>query len=332
MLYEESIKNFPNQLLFSPKIANAGNLPFPSPNSFIVAGTGGSALAADILKVWEPELDLVVHRDYELPPFPKEKSDNKKYFFVASSYSGNTEETLDAFEEALRTKLSVAAISTGGELLKRAREEKIPYIQMPDTGIRPRSAIGFNVKSLLAIMRKEDEMKKLEALSARLSVSEAEKKGREIAENLHGYFPVIYSSNKNAPIARGWKTYFNETGKIAAYTNVFPELNHNEIMGFDFTTSATAPRQPFLVIMLEDKSDHPRVMERMRLTANLYRERKIPVINFILDGESVWEKIFSALLVANWASYYTAKNYRFDAEEEKTVEEFKKTIKRKRAR
>lgn len=322
MNFKKSIQDFPKQFTFVPEIQNSVDL--SSFKSFIIAGMGGSTLAADLLKIWKPEINITVHRDYGLPPLGKDALESS--LFIASSYSGNTEETLNAYESALKKGLAVAVISTGGKLINRAKEEKVPYILMPDTGIQPRSASGFITLATLSIMGEEAALKELQGLASTLEMSAREDEGKQLAKKLEGYFPIIYSSAQNAPVAYNWKARFNETGKIAAFTNVFPEVNHNEIMGFDFAVTPSSLNQPFAVLMLSDETDHPRVKLRMKITAELLEGRGISVITSALKGDTVWQKIFSSLIIADFASYYTALGYGFDFENEKTVEEFKEKI------
>src|SRR3989344_2079483 len=128
----EAIKNFEKQFLYEPEIENQNFLVKKS--SFFVVGMGGSALASKLLKTWKPDLDITTHSDYGLSEFPKEELKNK--LIILSSYSGNTEEALDAFTESKKQNLDMAVISTGGELLSLAILNKVPYIKLPNTGIQ----------------------------------------------------------------------------------------------------------------------------------------------------------------------------------------------------
>src|SRR3989338_3056652 len=145
---KEAIKNFNKQFEYEPEIENAERLRHF--DKFIVVGLGGSHLAADLLKVWNPYLDVVVHEDYGLPAFSDKEL--KERLIILSSYSGNTEEALDAFNETIEKKLTCAVISTGGKLIELAKKHSRPYIAMPDTGIQPRLALGFGFKALLKLM------------------------------------------------------------------------------------------------------------------------------------------------------------------------------------
>lgn len=321
MAMYEAIKNFNKQFEYEPRIENAAAL---KPTAkFLVVGMGGSHLAADLLKVWDPALDVVVHHDYGLPAIPEE--DLAERLVILSSYSGNTEEVLSAFEEANAKNLSCAIISIGGKLIELAQKSALPYIQMPDTGIQPRSALGFSLMAFFKLMNQQYAMKEASLLSSTLKPVEFEDAGRELAKRLKGSVPVIYSSSRNLPIAYNWKIKFNETGKIPAFYNILPELNHNEMTGFDVKDSTRNLCRNFYFILLKDKADHPKIKRRMEILEKLYGDRGLFVEPIHIEGKSAFHKIFSSLVLADWVTYYTAEEYGVEAEQVPMVEEFKKT-------
>jgi len=320
MMYE-AIKNFHTQFAYEPEIQNASAL--AKRNKFVVVGLGGSHLAADLLKRWKPSLDLIIHSDYGLPAI----GDLDERLIICSSYSGNTEEVLDALHKAAKKKLSTLIISVGGTLLSSAKERSIPYIQIPDTGIQPRSALGFSLKALLMAMGEEDALKIIGGLSTTLNPGKLEAEGKELAKKLKGFVPVIYASNQNKGIAYNWKIKFNETGKIPAFYNVFPELNHNEMTGFDRQNQTKNLSDKFYFVFLKDNDDDFRIQRRMEVLQKLYQDRGLPVIELKLKGNSVFEKIFSSLILVDWAAYYTTGEYGVEPEQVSMVEEFKRLIK-----
>ena len=141
----KSILSFPEQFLFKPEIENGGKLNLRKFSKFIVAGMGGSHLSGDLVRAWKPELDIAVHSDYGLPPMSAAGRWNT--LVIISSYSGNTEETIDAFKSALRRKMPVVAVATGGKLLEFAQEKHVPFIKLPNTGIQPRMATGLGFRA-----------------------------------------------------------------------------------------------------------------------------------------------------------------------------------------
>lgn len=319
----EAIKSFAKQFAYEPKIENAGAL--KPTTKFLVVGMGGSHLAADLLKVWDPSFDVIVSQDYALPALSENTL--KDRLIILSSYSGNTEEVLSAFEEAGTKNLPRAIISIGGKLLELAKKYKLPYIQMPDTGIQPRSALGFTLMALLKLMNQRQAAIEACQLSSILKPAELEDQGHKLAERLHNFVPVIYSSLRNLPIAYNWKIKFNETGKIPSFYNVFSELNHNEMTGFDAKGTTNTLAKNFYFLLLEDANDTPKIQKRMRVIAKLYGDRNLKVEFIrIAQHDNIFYKIFSSLILADWTAYYTAKSYDVEPEQVPMVEEFKKLI------
>ena len=323
-MMNEAIKKFPEQFLFEPVVENKEKL--GRYERFVVLGMGGSHLAADLIAAWKPALPLVVHAGYGLPSIPDEAL--KKTLVIASSYSGNTEETIDGFEGAGRRGIARAAIAVGGRLRELARSEGVPFVQFPDTGIQPRSSIGFGLKALLCLMGETEALAGIGNLPERLAsrMDDCEKEGKALAEQMRGFVPVIYASDRNRAIAYNWKIKFNETGKIPAFYNVFPELNHNEMTGFDLADSTRALSERMFFVFLEDSADLAKVQKRMAITRGLYADRGIGVASIVMTGEDVFEKIFASTLIADWAALYTAKFYGVEADQVPMVEEFKKRI------
>jgi len=321
---KQAIRDFPKQLKFKPIIKNAENL--KSAEKFIISGMGGSHLAGDLAKIWNPSFDLIIHHDYGLPAVPDEL---KNYLTIISSYSGNTEEALDGFKTAISQEIPVAAVSTGGKLLKSAQKYKKPYIKIPDTGIEPRLALGFSAVSLFALMGQKKILLEIKKTADSFNMSKLEKRGKALAERLKNHIPIIYASTKNEPIAYNWKIRFNETGKIPAFWGTVPEVNHNEIVGFNREGKSKKLSDNFYFIFLKDKKDHKRNLLRMDILESIYKEKGLKVEAVWLDGKTIAEKIFSSLLLADWVSFYTAESYKLEAQETEIINRFKKIISEK---
>lgn len=293
-------------------------------SSFIVVGMGGSALAAKLLKTWKIELDIIIRTDYGLPEMSIEELKNK--LIILSSYSGNTEEVIDAFGKAKEQNLNMAVIATGGELLSLAKENNTPYIELPDMKTQPRLALGLSLKAFLKFMGEESELKKITELATTLNPADSEEKGKTLAEKIKNYIPIIYSSTNNSSIAYNWKIKLNESAKIPAFYNVFPELNHNEMEGFDIRDTTRELSSRFCFIILKDEKDNSEIFKRMEVLEKLLKDRNFQVEILKLGGKDTWHKIFSSLILADWVSYYTALGYEQDPEQIPMVEEFKKLI------
>jgi glucose/mannose-6-phosphate isomerase len=319
---EESIKKISEQFAYEPVIENQSA--YTSSERFILGGMGGSHLAADILKTRRPGIELYVHRNYGLPPFDEDFL--KSALCIASSYSGNTEETLSFFNEAYQRGLNVMAISTGGELLERAKELGRPYIELPQTGIQPRMALGYFLIALATIIGDKEVLSELGALATDLKSEESRVEAVELAKSLENHIPVIYTSAENVWIAYNWKIKFNETSKIPAFYNVIPEVNHNEMTGFDSIESTRKLSAPFRFIFIKDSADHPLIRKRMDILEKLLEERGHEVISRELSGKTQLERIFNSLTLADWTALELSTLYSTEPEAVPMVESFKKML------
>ncbi|OGY93819.1 MAG: hypothetical protein A2406_00460 [Candidatus Komeilibacteria bacterium RIFOXYC1_FULL_37_11] len=319
---KKSFLDFPKQFAYQPIIKN--NKKYRPTKKYIVLGMGGSHLAADVIKSVYPQLNIIIHKDYNLPPLSDKEL--KNYLIIASSYSGNTAEVISGVSLAYRKKLNIIIIAVGGKLIKFAIAKNLPYIQIPNTNIQPRSALGFSCRALLKAMKQNQANKNLHQLAKTLSGQKYEKAGKKLAQQLKNRVPIVYSSEHNLALAYNWKIKFNETGKIPAFYNVLPELNHNEMTGFDVADKTKNLSKNFSFIFIQDNKDHSQLKKRMAVTGQLYQKRGLPIINIKLSGHNRWQEIFANLLLADWASYYTSQGYGLESEQVPMVEEFKKMI------
>jgi glucose/mannose-6-phosphate isomerase len=320
----EDIKAYGKQFDFEPNIENAAKL--KKFGKFVVCGMGGSHLAANIIKAWHPEIDIIVWSNYGLPPLAEK--DLKERLIILSSYSGGTEETIDAFATAKAKKLSFAVIAAKGKLLSMADKAKIPYVRISDLHLQPRMATGLSLKAMLALMGEKNLLAEAKLLSTQLHPSREELRGKDLARRIHGVVPIIYASTRNEALAANWKIKFNETSKIPAFYNVVPELNHNEMTGFDVKTKTIPLSHNFHFIFLKDAGDDRRIIKRMNVLEKLYRDRGFKTEIILLQGKTELNKIFNALNLADWTAYYSAKMYGVEPEQVPMVEEFKKLIAR----
>lgn len=315
MMFDD-IRDFSEQLRYKPEIINGGNL-LPKDN-FIVVGMGGSHLAADLLKISHPKLNLTVHSDYGLPDIAEEEL--KKNLIILISYSGNTEEAIDAFLKTKEKDLSSAAVSVGGKLLELVKANQTPYIQLPQVVLEPRLASGFIFRAILKIIGDEKSLEKTNQLADILKPADFEDRSKNLAQKLKNFVPVIYSSMVNFPLSYNLKIKFNETTKIPAFANYFPELNHNEMAGFSTPETLS---QKFYFLFLKDKSDDLRIQKRMEITEGIYRQKGFNVETIEISNENIFYKIFGAVILGDWTAYYLALEYGVDPEKVPIVEEFK---------
>ncbi|HOJ30860.1 MAG TPA: bifunctional phosphoglucose/phosphomannose isomerase [bacterium] len=294
------------------------------------AGMGGSAIAGDILKqVVERNcsIPMFVHRNYGLPKFVSNKS-----LVLAISYSGDTEETLDACTEAVKRKATVWTLSSGGKLEKFAKNNKIPHAKIP-AGQPPRCSLGYlffpaaNLFFMLGYIKKivvEKIAEIADACVKKYGVDAVDNNlAKEFARKIHNKNAVIYSGDFLLPVAIRWKTQFAENSKHMVSVNVFPEMNHNEIMAWNFPIQYV---ENSIVLFLYDRNDHQRTKLRMELTADILKKKSILVEKLESDESEPVQRMFSLLLLGDWVSFYSALLNGVDPTEIKEISLLKKEL------
>lgn len=283
----------------------------------VVGGMGGSALPAYAARFLEPTLQFAVHHDYDLP---EDASDDA--LFVAISYSGNTAETLSFARMAQERGHQLCIVTSGGALAAFAKEHEVPHVLVPG-GIQPRNALFYQLRALLALTNNSAFLGALAGVSFDKAL--VEKEGTLLAGALAGALPIFYASRKNKFLAYLGKIMCNETGKMPAYANVFPEMNHNEMQSFD---TAAPPEVAALarLVLLHDATDDARITERMDVFADLMRERGRTVIEVAIEGGSRVEKLVRSWFVLETAAFTLATARGADPDNVPLVEEFKKRL------
>lgn len=299
--------------------------------SIEISGMGGSSLPANILRIYlssiykknrsnKKHLAIFQNRFYSLP---HEAYNNCLNFFA--SYSGNTEETVSSLKEAIRHKLPSIGFATGGKVLELCQKNNIPCVILP-AGIQPRYATGYFFASMFQILVNsgliEDKTPEILKFAAQLEngSKKLEAEGKKLAKKLVGKIPVVYSSIDYKSIAMIWKIKINENAKTPAFYNFYPELNHNEMVGY------TLPQGKFHIITLLDKKDHPQNIKRMHVTANLLKKKGIANTIIEMQDSNIFNTIFTTLLLGDWTSYYLALEYRQDPTPVAMVEDLKKQL------
>lgn len=281
--------------------------------SIVIAGMGGSALAALMVKtLLNRELDLPIEvvRTYDLPAYVNENT-----LVVASSYSGNTEETLSALAQARERGAQVSIIASGGELINIAQANNIAYVQLP-SGAQPRMATIYNLRGLFAVLEvfnvvSDKFSNELSSLSGWLQsetanwtpeVPSESNLAKQLALKSVGTTPVIYGSPLTASLAYKWKISWNENAKNTAFWNEYPEFNHNEFMGW----SSHPVEKPFTVFDLRSSFDSARVAQRFDLSDRLLSGKRPAAVPVELKGESILAQLVWGAILADFASTYTA--------------------------
>ncbi|MDZ4231977.1 MAG: SIS domain-containing protein, partial [Candidatus Pacearchaeota archaeon] len=173
---------------------------------------------------------------------------------------------------------------------------------------------------------REEELTEAKKIGGALDPLSLEDEGRELASWLEGRVPVIYASERNSSLAYNWKVRLNETAKIPAFFNVFPELNHNEMTGFDVQEGTEKLASRFAFLILRDTNDHPKIQKRMEILKKLYEERGFPVLSLNIQRDSVLERVFTSILLADWTALALAEHYGTDPDEIPMVQQFKDMV------
>lgn len=314
----ETLAGLPEQCQEALRLGGEAPLPpLREPRQVVMGGLGGSAIGGDVVRVLvdrEAKVPVTVVRDYLLPAYVDEGT-----LVFLTSYSGNTEETLSAYDDAGRKGATRYVLTTGGKLAELARRDGVPWIRVP-AGLPPRSAIGYLSLPVLLVLSRSgiisfDEkagtglVMTLRRMRDELGPETPSEKNRAkvLALRLYGRIPVIYGSVRTTEVAAmRWKGQFNENAKALAYYNIFPEMNHNEIVGFE------APRdllRSLAVIFLRDSADHPRVQARIEITKGMIAERVAEIQECWGEGADRLSRLFSLIYLGDFTSVYLAILY-----------------------
>ena len=303
---QEQITRMIAQFSWEPVIENTEKLP-PAPRTLVVCGMGGSHLAAELLAREMVDRQFVIHHDYGIPATDFNRDDT---LFLISSYSGETEETLSAFDAAMEAHLQVAVMTSGGVLLEKARAAALPTIVLPKEEIEPRMTLGYMLRGLAALFHDEKLVHIITDAGSVLSSESAREAGAGLAEALAGEIPVLYASAHNASLAYILKATFNETAKIPAFWDTIPEACHNELSGYDFGKPFASVAQKLHSVFFTDATDHPRVKIRMRFMRELLSERGIGTSTIeVSEDQTTLAAGMQAILCGTWAAVFLAKRY-----------------------
>jgi glucose/mannose-6-phosphate isomerase len=330
------IDNLPNQLEFAYELGMRHELPdWKDFRQVVIAGMGGSAIGADLLASYcgsLAPLPVSVHRDYGLPFYAR----GAETLVICSSHSGNTEETLDAFDAALQAGCRIIAVCTGGELAKRAKENNIPVWTFEHTG-QPRAAVGFSFGLLLAMFERlgfipyqKDAVDNAVASMKRTQqhlkadVIAAKNPAKRYAGQLMGRWVTIMGSGLMSVVARRWKGQINEVAKAGANFEFLPEANHNTLAGTENPEETLNAHT--MTIFLCASSDHPRNHLRSELTRKAYMLEGLNTDFIEARGDTPLAHMWTTILFGDYMAYYLAMGYGVDPTPIKSLVDFKKAM------
>ncbi|MDZ4744627.1 MAG: bifunctional phosphoglucose/phosphomannose isomerase [bacterium] len=289
-------------------------------DKYAVFGLGGSAIGADLLRSYAAatpgasHLMLSVNRGYTAPGWVD--ADTR---VVCSSYSGETEETLSAYEAARKKTKDILCITTGGTLAEKATKAEYPVVFIP-SGYQPRCALAYAFFPLLTVLGRSGAFHRKAVKSTELGVTEtimvikklrdtyakANKKNPAfaLAVKLRDAYPVIYSAAERLDVVNTrWRGQIQENSKQVAFGNYLPEMNHNEINGWQFPKNAT---KKFKVILMRDAEDHARVKLRFDALADIIKKQVGDVISVEGQGETLLSRMFTLIYLGDWVSWHLA--------------------------
>lgn len=320
---KEIISNIPKQ--FSQALIEVDVKISKTTKNIVFCGLGGSALPADLLKTYLNASGfktpaIKINRDYKLPT-----GADKSWCGFFDSYSGNTAETLSCLKQAQKMGMKqIILIAHDGQLTKIDAKQHYPMIKIPNTD-QPRLSYAFVLGALLKVMHNSGFIKlNLKALNKEIEKclalsNEMEQQGKQLAQKINGCVPIIYSLNEWASIARTWKINFNENAKIPAFYNIFPELCHNELVGW------TNQSNNHKIIILKDLKSDKRTQKAMEIFKDIVDGKISVEIIDMKDGSPLF-KMMTTLWLGLWTSYHLALLNGVEPAEVKLVNEFKKKM------
>ena len=319
------------QIKYEYTIENLPQLQVQKFDNIIINGMGGSALPAELLSETLNQytsdgvvLPVYIHRDYGKSRYITDSS-----IMFAISYSGNTEETISAYENAVAEGRVIIAMAAGGALIQRAQELKQPYIVIPNPSpdFQPRYATLYILKALIEVLIQfrvlsAEAREKVVNLLSQVNPPDFEAQGEVLAELIKGKTPVIYATCDYKLSAHLWKIKINENAKTPCFWNYVPELNHNEMVGF------TNPQAKFQFILLQNEVETSRNIKRFEKLQQLFESRGLAVSKIVVpDFGNKLANVVAMTLIGDWTAYYLALAYGIDPTPVDMVEEFKLLLK-----
>ena len=320
---KDLVENFPKQLREAVEIGEKADIKTPKTEirNILITGLGGSGIGGTIVSEIvsnECPVPITVNKDYFLPAFVNEKT-----LVIVCSYSGNTEETLQAMEVAMKRKAVVVCISSGGKVVEIAKAHNLPHIIIPG-GRPPRASLGYSLTQLFYVLRafnliKDDFKKQLKA-SIELIVGEEKsirKEALEVAEFLYKKIPVIYAVDGYNGVATRFRQQINENSKMLCWHHVLPEMNHNELVGW------AEKHEECAVVILRNKTDYSRTQTRIEISKEIFSKYTSSVREIWSKGASQLERSIYLIHLTDWVSCELADKKNIDATEVNIINHLK---------
>jgi glucose/mannose-6-phosphate isomerase len=319
------IENFTDQLRESLDIANAAKLSAKKNiQNIVVTGLGGSGIGGTIMAELVADscsVPVLVNKDYFLPAYV-----NSNTLVIISSYSGNTEETLEAMQQALTKKAQIVCVTSGGKVEELAKQNNLDIIKIPG-GNPPRSCIGYSLVQLIKVFIDngfapasllDDVKKSIELLDKEKVNITAE--AQRIAKILFHKIPVIYSLGSCEGVSVRFRQQINENSKMLCWHHVFPEMNHNELVGW------TERNEDIAVVTFRTSFDYKRTQKRFDVCKTVFEKYAASVTDIVAKGNSKTEQFFYLINIGDWISLYLAELKGIDPVEVNIIDHLKKEL------
>ena len=320
---KELVKRFSTQLREALEIAQRYQFKTQKVafSNILLTGLGGSGIGGTIVQDAvrnQLAIPFTINKEYGLPHFTGSKT-----LVIVSSYSGNTEETVAALEEAIKRGATIVCITSGGKVAELAEAHNFDCIMLPG-GMPPRSCLGYSLTQVLAILVHFSLIpaSHLEEIGEAASLLDREEgdiqtRAADLAGFLKGKIPVLYSAASLEGVAIRFRQQLNENSKMLAWHNVLPEMNHNELVGWRDDASGLA------VVFLRNSSDYDRVQKRIELNKQVIEQHGCSHTDIFSKGETYWEKAFYLIHLTDWSSVLLADLRGVDATEVKVIDHLK---------
>ena len=331
------IYQFPSQFEDALNTAQAAKLPDWNASqiqNIVLAGLGGSAIGGDLVRSYlagRLNVPFFICRNYTLPNFAGESS-----LIFISSYSGNTEETISAYDDARKRKAKILTLSSGGKVGEKSLQNGITWVKIPK-GFPPRAALGYSFVPVLVMLerlgfvqgekdqiRRTGESLRSNRLKYRQESGAQENPAKRMTLELHQKLPIIYAATDHFDaVSTRWKGQICENAKMLAFNNVFPEFNHNELVGWKILSEY---RDDLIVLILKDEDNHPRIKKRMEIVKGIIETERVRVIEVESRGEALLSRIFSLIQLGDFVSFYLAILNKEDPTPVKVIDFLKKEL------
>lgn len=300
------------------KLSHLERLKKQKPDEIIVAGMGGSGLPGELVVGMRNSLGfrvpVTVWHDYGLP-----QTKSKRPLYLCVSFSGNTEETLSGLTQILRRKRqAVALVTTGGKMKAIGEQHKLPMVTFRASDLTPREALGYAYCGLVTILR--IVFPTIRQFSPTLHPGRFNATAHALARSLRSRIPLIYTDQSHAVLGYIWKINFNETAKHPAFTNVFPELVHNEIAGLE------DKKFPFIALILIDKPN-AKISKKIRAFKTILKNFHVPTVELRLAGKNFEERVWNSIILSHLTSFHLAGLKHVNPLQTKSIELLKKLTK-----